>query len=320
MLLANKFNTRASPEPDSTAWKRVLAEIEETLQTPSRLEAMSLAQFNRIVGNLWGAVTRGDRFLSKSLSEAISHAVAKCDRSRSHHVARGLHILFLPLDTLYAALPPAHVITKRLHKQWAYHHCVHGVLNLAHPPQPESDESVAYAIYVLHAARALSPAQYEADADKILRIALVVMHKAVEHSDIEAALAVTLDILAKDARLVGNHAASVMAACVHVYTKALVSSKHNASAEHQEPSSPWRSLPWGEISGGSVSGGSATARAELRERSVYLLLRLARDLDEPAARPRADEVIAHLETVLGDQLRHIRQLAQAAKGAWLKLR
>lgn len=323
VLLANKYNTRASTPEDSSAWKRVLTEIEDTLKTPSRMADLSFSQFNRIVGILWGAIARGDQFLSKTLSEAISHAAAKSGRVSSKHTARELHLLFLPLETLCPNLPPAYTITKRLHKQWAYHHCVHPILTRAYPLQPEGDESVAYAIYALHAVKNLTLAQYEADADKILRIALIAMHKAVEHPDIEAAFSVVLHILGRDPRLVKDHVASVVGACKHVYTKAAgpPSSLSGDNTEPQGGTDPWGSLPWGELGGGAAAaaGGDPTGRAKLRETSVYLLQRMARELDEMAARACADEVIVHLETVLGDQLRYIRQLAQAAKGAWLKL-
>lgn len=325
VLLANKYNTRASTSSDSSAWTRVLAEIEDTLTTPGRMTELSFPQFNRIVGILWGAIARGDQFVSKSLSEAISHAAARSGRVRSNHVARSLHLIFLPLETLCPALPPAHTTTKRLHKQWAYHHCVHPILPHAYPLQPESDESVAYATYALHAARALTLAQYEADADRILRVALATMKRhgadAAEHPDVEAAFAVVLHILARDPKLVKDHAASIVGACKHVYaTAAVAAPQHDDAAAVAAAATPgpWRSLPWGELGAGRA-GDDPAGRAELRERSVYLLHRLARQLDEMAARACADEVVVHLETVLSDQLRYIRQLAQAAKADWLKL-
>lgn len=316
VLLANKYNSRASTSADPSAWLRVLTDIEDTLKTPRRMSDLSLSHFNRIIGILWGAIARGDQFLSKTLSEAISHAAARSGRARSNHVARGLHLLLLPLETLCPALPPAHTITKRLYKQWAYHHCVHPILQRAYPLQPEGDESVAYAIYTLHAANALTFAQYEADANMILRVALAAMqHGAAEYPDVEAAFGVVLHILARDPRLVRDHAASVVGACKHVYARAAVAARPQ---KNDVAPGPWRSLPWGELGTGQA-GDDPDGRAELRERSVYLLHRLARQLDEMAARACADEVVAHLETVLGDQLRYIRQLAQAAKGEWLKL-
>lgn len=288
---------------------------------------LSFSEFNRIVGILWGTVTRGDQFLSKTLSEAISHAAARSGRASSTHIARELHLLFLPLETMgVSQLPPAHTLTKRLHKQWAYHHCVHSVLSQAYPLQAEGDESVAYALYVLHAVKNLTVAQYEADADKILRIALTAMQKA-EFPDVEAAFAVVLHILSQDPRLVKDHVASIVTTCKHVYTKSLPTRTATSSDSKPPPlspagedggaaPSPWTSLPWGEF----VPRAQTDAdRARLREKSVVLLRRLGRDLDEMDVRAQADEVMSHLETVLGDQFRYIRQLAQVAKSGWMKL-
>lgn len=265
----------------------------------------------RITSILRGAISRADRFITKDLEEAIPLAAAKSDRI---HVARELQSIFQPINFSHDDLPPGHIIEKPLYKQRAYHRLVHPILPHAYPLKPESLESVAYAVYVLHAVQGLRPAQYEGDAAQILRIALAATQKA-ENYEANAALSIVLKIVVQDPKLVQDHVPSVIAASKHVYANASSTAIANPmQVDQQGDASPWK-IPAGE----TQPRGMSVDRATLRRKSVQLLNVLAGELDQVSGRPYARGVCAHLQMVLGDQQRNIRGLAQTAKKTWSQL-
>lgn len=280
---------------------------------------MPIQDLSYMEGILWGAIARGDRFISKSLSQAISDAAAKSGPIIGNNIARDMAQIVLPMDSVSDTTPPAHTIEKRLHRQWAYFHCVQPILQKAYPLHPEDSESVTYAIYVLNTVQHLTLAQYETDAEKILRIALASMQKA-EYPEVDAAFTIVLHIVNQDPKLVKDHVASIVAACRQIYVRAARpsgSALQNDLVDGSSNPDPWKVQQPG-VSKPSAFGKSEN-RDEIRRKSIRLLKTLCKQLNEVESRAYAGEVMVHLEEVLGDQRRHIRQLAQVAKRAWSSL-
>lgn len=313
-LLANKFNTRfLSSNNGLDPWMRLLTELEDILWDSATMAGIPSDKFFRIISILWGALTRGDQFISKHLVDAISHAAVKSGRLS---IARQCQTILLSMGDLHSSTPPAHTLEKRLYKQRTYHQCVRPALESAYPLQPESVDSVISAVYVLHTVKHLTLAQYEQDADKIMRVALIAMQKA-EFADIDAAFTIILHVMTENPRLIKDHIASIVATCKRVYIKFAVPSARGPRQQGNEScANLWRtsttdnSRPMPETD---------ADRAILRKKSVVLLQRLALELDELASRGMAEGVLLHMEIVLGDQHRYIRQLARVAKDAWVKL-
>lgn len=265
----------------------VMANIEET-------------NFRRIVSILIGAMTRGDRFIDKDLIEAISHAAVKSGSQQGRHHARFLSkVLASPTDL-------GALIKNPIHRQRTYHQCVHPVIGNAYPLQPEKQEdSVIYAVFVLHAVKQLTLDQYEGDADRIVRIALAAMQKATHNQDIDAACSIILDILKREPGLLQDHVTSIVAASQHVYANA---TRKIASAENEDSVV---TNPWGPAF--STDGG----RLAVRKRCIRILKVLPQQMDDRVVRPDANGVLAFLLEVLADKAREVRHLAQTARNAWL---
>lgn len=324
MLLANKYNTRTlSSENDLSAWMRLLTQLEDILKNSATMASMSSENFFHVMSILRGAITRGDQFISKVLLEAISHAAVKSGRLP---IARQCQIIFLSVGGGLHPGDPAHTVEKRLHKQRTYHQCVQPALESAYPLQPESVDSVISAVYILHTVKHLNLAQYEQDADKILRVALTAMQKA-DFADIDACFAIILHVMTENPRLIKDHIASIVATCKRVYVRFAATSSEASShpqkivlptSQEGDEGSPdlWKTTTTDEP---RPMPETDADRALLRKKSVILLQRLALELDELASRSLAEGVLLHMEIILGDQHRDIRQLARVAKEAWAKL-
>lgn len=318
IVLANKYDTRScSSKQDLDDWTSVLKKIEDTLRAPSMTGDMSLRDLSYMEGILWGAIARGDRSITKSLSEAIADAAVKSGRIGGNNVARDMAQIVLPMDRVSDTISPAHTIEKRLHKQWAYFHCIQPVLQKAYPLHSEDSDSVTYAIYVLNTVQHLTLAQYESDAEKVLRIALASMQKA-EYPEVDAAFTIVLHIVNQDPKLVKDHVASIVTACKQVYVRA---AKPSGPAPRDIGDGSSNTDFWKVQQPGAykLASGKSESRDEIRRKSVRLLKTLCKQLNEVESRAYAGEVMVHLEEVLGDQRRHIRQLAQVAKRAWASL-
>lgn len=313
LLVANKYDTRNKEAEriaghSHDAWIQVLTEIRQALSDASIMANMEETRFRRIVSILVGAMTRGDRFIDKALEEAISHAAVKSGPRRGGLIARFLCKIFAePTD-----LGP--LIKNPIHRQRTYHQCVHPVIQAAYPLQPEKDDSVIYAVFILHAVKQLTLEQYEGDADRIVRIALAAMQKAAHIQDVEAACSVLLDILKREPALLQDHVSSIVAASQHVYLNAarkvaLPHTRSGASAE--EDSILADTNPWGP------KFSTDRGRLAVRKRCVRILMVLPQQMDDRVVRPDANGVLAFLLEVLADRAREVRHLAQTARNAWL---
>lgn len=260
---------------------------------------------------------------------AVSHAAAKSGKETSPQIARLLSQLFATSKDLD---PANHTIQKPLYLQWTYHQCVHPVLNLAYPlsqtqsqtspapgPSSPSRESTLYAIYALHAVRHLSFEHYAPDAASIVRVVLAAMQKAADNHDVEAACTVTLQMLRRESALFRTHVASVVAAAKRVYQKAVLDPSLSSGAG----GGPGAGGDW-PVGLGALSGGGERFRYEgdregIRKMSFKILQLLPLKFDETVVRPYADEVRVHLSWALGDRVREVRRVAEAAQGAWAKI-
>lgn len=300
LLLANKYDTRNKAAGqvaghNNDVWIHVLTEIRQALSDDDAMANMEETRFRRIVSILIGAMTRGDRFIDKDLVEAISHAAAKSGPRQGRRVARFLSKVFVsPSD-----LGP--LIKNPIHRQRTYHQCIHPVIGDAYPSQPEQDNSVIYAVFVLHAVKQLTLEQYEGDADRIVRIALAAMQKATHIKDIDAACLIILDILKHEPALLQDHVSSIVAASQHVYLNAAT------AAESGNENNPW---------GPALSTDSG--RLAVRKRCIRILRVLPQQMDDRVVRPDANGVLAFLLEVLADRAREVRHLAQTARNAWLR--
>lgn len=304
LLVANKYDTRNKAAAqieghNNDAWNQVLAEICQDLSNENAMANMEEMRFRRIVSILVGAMTRGDRFIDRGLVEAISHAAVKSGSRQGKHIARFLSKIFAEPTDLGI------LIKNPIHKQRTYHQCVHPVIANAYPLQPEQDNSVIYAVFVLHAVKQLSLDHYESDADRIVRIALAAMQKTMHIQDTEAACTILLDILKREPALLRDHVSSIVAACQHVYLDA---SKRVAAPEDCSQSSHW---------GPAFAMGNG--RLAVRKQCIRILKALPRQMDDRVVRADANGVLAFLLEVLADRAREVRHLAQTARNAWLNV-
>lgn len=196
------------------------------------------------------------------------------------------------------------LIKNPIHRQRTYHQCIHPVIGDAYPSQPEQDDSVIYAVFVLHAVKQLTLDQYEGDAERIVRIALAAMQKATHIQDIDAACSIILNILKHEPALLQDHVLSIVAASQHAYLNAAVTTR----AELENDSSPW---------GPALSTDSG--RLAVRKRCIRILRVLPQQMDDRIVRPDANGVLAFLLEVLADRAREVRHLAQTARNAWLRV-
>lgn len=306
LLLANKYDTRSKAAGhiqghNNDVWIHVLSKIRHTLSHTNAMADIEEPKFRRIVSILIGAMTRGDRFIDKDLIEAISHAAVKSGPRQGRHVARFLSKVFTSPTDLGS------LIKNPIHRQRTYHQCVHPVIGNAYPLQPEKkqEDSVIYAVFVLHAAKQLTLDQYEGDAHRIVRIALAAMQKATHIQDIDAACSIILDILKREPALLQDHVSSIVAASQHVYTNA-TRKVLAVETEYGAVSSSW---------GPAFSTDSG--RLTVRKRCIRILKVLPQQMDDRVVRPDANGVLAFLLEVLADKAREVRHLAQSARNAWL---
>lgn len=331
-LLANKYDTRARISPadgnqvvNHDAWIGVLNNIERALNNETDAD---LDTFSRFTAILAGAFARRDRYITSSLTTAVCHAAAKAGKDASPQIARILSQLFA---TSKALDPANHTIHKPLYLQWTYHQCVHPVLGLAYPlsqaqttpgPSGRSSSSTIYAIYVLHAVKHLRFEHYAPDAASIVRVVLAAMQRAADHHDIEAACTVALQILHREPGLFRGHVASVVAASKRVYEEAvrdpssLVGGVNRSAEEEQEGAWPAGPAALDDRNRRFRQEGD---RERIRKMSFKLLQMLPLQFDETVVRSYADEVRVHLSWALGDRVREVRRMAEAAQGAWAKI-
>lgn len=317
-LLANKYDTR-TPRPVEEArrkhevWIRVLTEIEGLLKEPSLLANIPAEKLSCITGILWGAITRGDRFITKGLQDAIAHAAAKSGAISGNDFARLLARVFLPLGRfLDPTFTPGFIISKPLQSQRAYYHCVHPILSNAYPLNAETEDAVCLAIYVLHAVKQLNVDQYEQDADKIFRIALTAMKKAKCVEDIDAAATVVHHIIDNRTTLAKHHWNTVLEAQRAMYHNAHPFQNDARSLNAANPNDPW-------MQNTNMRPETEDDRTELRKKSLRMSALVAKKADR-SKRPDdyATTELMHLTTTSGDKVREIRALTQRTKSDWLR--
>lgn len=317
-LLANKYDTR-SPRPVQEAsqkhevWIQVLTKIEDLLKDPSAVSNMSTESLLCVTGILWGAMARGDRFITKGLQDAIAYSAAKSGSVCGNDFARMLARIFLPLGrALDTDFTPAFIISKPLQSQRAYYHCVHPILPNAYPLSAETEDAVCLAIYVLHAVKRLNVDQYEQDADKIFRIALTAMKKATFVEDIDAAATIVHHIIYNRTILAKPHWNTVLEAERAMYHNAHPFQNEVESPNVVEPNSPW-------MRNSSIRPETEDDRTELRKKSLRLSALVAKKVDR-YKRPEnyTTTELMHLTTASADKIREIRALVQRTRNDWLK--
>lgn len=317
-LLANKYNTR-SPGPleeacqKHEAWIRVLTKIEGLLREPNVVADMPAEKLVSITGILWGAIARGDRFITKGLQDAITHAAAKSGSISGNAFARLLARIFLPLGRfLDPTFTPAFIISKPLQSQRAYYHCVQPVLSDAYPLSTETEDAVCLAIYVLHAVKRLHVDQYEQDADRIFRIALTAMKKAKYVEDLDAAATIVHHIIYNRTKLADHHWNTVLEA-----ERAMYHNAHPFQNDAKSPNAATSNNPW--MRNTSIRPETEDDRTELRKKSLRLSALVAKKVDRTKGPENyAMTELMHLTTASADKTREVRALVQKTRNDWLR--
>lgn len=309
-LLTNKYDTR-TPTPMEEArkkhggWIQVLAVIEAQLKDTDTMANMTDEKLFTITGILWGAIARGDRFVTKGLQDAIGRAAGK-----SNDIARLLARIFSPLEKfLCPGDAPAYLISKPLSGQRAYYHCVRPVLPEAYPGVREAERSVSLAVYILHSVKQLSVSQYEQDAEKIFRIAVTAMPQAKHAEDIDAAASVVHHIIQHRTALAKQNWKTVLTAARAMYNNA-----HPFQDITCPPASDTGNL-WAQSS--SVRHETEEDRTELRKKSLRLSALVAQKTDRLDG--MAVEELMHLTSASGDKIREIRALVLKTRSSWMHL-
>lgn len=317
-LLANKYDTRAPVPMEEArqkheAWIQILTEIEGLLREPNVLANMPAEKLSSITGILWGAITRGDRFITKGLQDAIAYAAAKSGSISGNDLARLLARIFLPLGRfLDPTFTPAFIISKPLQGQRAYYYCVQPTLSDAYPLSAETEDAVCLAIYILHAVKRLNVDQYEQDADKIFRIALTAMKKAKYVEDIDAAATVVHHIIYNRPALAKHHWNTVLEAERAMYHNAQPFQKNVESSTAVNPNDPW-------MRNASIRLDTEDDRTELRKKSLRLSALVARNAERiKGSENYSMTELMHLTTASADKIREIRGLVQKTKNDWLR--
>lgn len=317
-LLANKYDTR-SPRTTQDArqkhevWIQVLSKIEEVLKEPNVVTNMPMDKLASITGILWGAMARGDRFITKGLQDTIAHAAAKSGSVSGNDFVRLLARIFLPFGRfLEPTLTPAFIVSKPLQGQRAYYYCVQPVLSDAYPLSAETEDAVCLAIYVLHAVKRLAVDQYEQDAEKIFRIALTAMRKAKFVEDIDAAATIVHHIISNRTALAKPHWNTVLEAERAMYHNAHPFQNNEESHHAVDSSNPWlRNI--------NARPETEDDRTELRKKSLRLSALVAKKADR-TKRPEnySTTELMHLTTASADKIREIRALVQKTRNDWLR--
>lgn len=294
-------------------WIQVLTEIEDLLKEPSAVAKMPTEKLASVTGILWGAMARGDRFITKGLQDAIAHVAAKSGSVIGNDFARLLARVFLPLGRyLDPTFAPAFIISKPLQSQRAYYHCVQPILSNAYPLSAETEDAVCLAIYVLHAVKRLNVDQYEQDADKIFRIALIAMKKAAFVEDIDAAVTIVHHIIYNRAGLAKPHWNTILEAERTMYHNAHPFQNDVESVNAVNPNNHW-------MRNSSIRPETEADRTELRKKSLRLSALVAKKVDR---NKRPDNYttaeLMHLTTASADKVREIRALVQRTRKNWLK--
>ncbi|CAN8098656.1 unnamed protein product [Discula destructiva] len=316
-LLANKYDIR-TPKPVHEAqqkhevWIQVLTNIEDLLKDPTVMANMPVGELSTVTGILWGATSRGDRFVTKGLQNSIGHAAVK-----SNDIARQLATIFLPLKRcLCPAFTPAYLVSKPLSGQRAYVHCVRPVLSDAYPVAGENEGSISLAIYVLHSAKQLDVAQYEQDADKIFRIAVTAMTKAKYVEDLDAAATIVHHIICNRTALAKQYWDTVLDA-----ERAMYNNAHPFQSDTRLAATSTND-PWMRNSSTRPeTEGDLTA---LRKKALRLSALVAQSMRSPEplhslqrSRSLIVKELRHLTTASGDKIREIRALVLQTRGHWL---
>lgn len=315
-LLANKYDT-SLPKTIGEArqkhedWIQLLSKIEKSLGDSDLMASISAEKLSIITGILWGAITRGDRFVTKGLQDAIGRAAVK-----SNDAARLLARIFSPLERFVCpTFAPAYLISKPLSGQRAYYHCVSPVLSRAYPLSEENEGSVSLAIYVLHSVKHLNVAQYEQDVDRIFRLAVTAMTKAKYMEDLDAAAKIVYHIIQTRTTLAKQYWSTILSASRTLYNNAQPFGP-SATATEASPDNHWaRNV--------SIRPETEEDRTELRKKSLRISALVAQKTDrpEPQSLQRSRDIIVeelmHLTTASADKIREIRAMVLQTRGRWL---
>lgn len=317
-LLANKYDT-SMPKAIEEArqkhggWIQILSKIEDSLKDPDLMANISIERLTIFTGILWGAISRGDRFVDKGLQDAIGRAAVK-----SNDAARLLARMFLPIDRfVLPTFTPAYLISKPLSGQRAYHHCVGPVLSHAYPVSKETEGSVSLAIYVLHSVKWLNVAQYEQDVDKILRLAVTAMTQSKCTEDLDAAAQIVHHIIQARTALARQYWSTILKAARSMYANA---------KPFQTATTPVAASPnnfWTRNAG--IRPETEDDRTELRKKALRISALVAQKMDriEPQSlehsRALIVEELMHLTTASADKIREIRVIVLLTRAHWLRI-
>lgn len=226
------------------------------------------------------------------------------DTKIGHHLARRLEMIVAPQQPL---TKEKHAIVKALWMQKVYFEMVNPMLQAALGQNTEVQDPLIktnFSIAVLLMVKHMNFQIYEADADKILRIAIGIAQNVGSGPDVQAALDVLKNILIESSDKGQDHIRSIIKICVASF------SSKPSSAQRPE----WLSADY------ASSANSLESQAGCGKMGLEILGGLPKMFESQDLVPHAPQVQRELTIACGHRVRDLRKTARLARQAWIGLR
>ncbi|KAG5927975.1 hypothetical protein E4U42_001452 [Claviceps africana] len=299
-VLANKHNIETIDTVMADLERNLAAALKQakestTEPTPAHILEPALSAFA-----LLGGLLR--RYSGAKTLPLLQMLQSAPDSSRSgYRLARGLEIIVAPQRYLTRE---SFAVVRLLWLQKLYVALIQPLLDAAlgndaavTDPLIKTNFSIAVVFMVKH----MSFSIYEADADKILRIAIAILQNLGPGPDGLAALQVIKDILVEASDKAQDHVRSLVRMCTVVFT-------NRASPSTARPE--WLPADYG---GGP---GSLQVQAGCGKLALEIVGGLPRMFEPRHLLALEPQVQRDLSTACGHRVRELRSTARLARGAW----
>ncbi|KAF7564082.1 hypothetical protein G7046_g78 [Stylonectria norvegica] len=294
-ILANKYNI----ETLETMLTTILEKTASLLKHDSSDDQGSyrLERLTSIYALAAGMLRRYSGKLAKGLLQLLRDAPK--DTKLGHHLGRRLEMIVAPQPAL---TKENYAIVKPLWMQKVYFELASPMLQIAIGADAEIQDAqtkASFSIGVLLMVKHMNFPIYEADADKILRIAIAIAQSTGTGPDAKAALDVLRKTLVEAPEKGQDHLRSITDICITAFSNKPAPS--SAAWLPQEPSDPEAQAGCGKL-GLEIIGG------------------LPRMFESRYLVPLAAQVERELTIACGHRVRDLRRTARLARAAWTELK
>lgn len=266
-------------------------------------DASRLEQLTAIYAIAAGMLRRYSGKQAKPLLQLLKEAPK--DPKIGHHLGRRLEMITAPQKPL---AKENYAIVKPLWMQKVYFELVNPMLQAALGTNSDIQDPLIktnFSIGVLLMVKHMTYAIYEADADKILRIAIGIAQNIGAGPDVQAALDVLKNILVEASEKGQDQLRSIIKICIATFS-------NKATSTHKRPD--W--LPEDYASGAN----DLENQAGCGKMALEIIGGLPKMFESQYLVPHAPQVQRELTIACGHQVRDLRRTARLARQAWADLR